>query len=131
MLFVILNQRRAEIALKKFGITHLQFVIPTTCAWLNLETDVVRQRDLVAEIGMQEAQLSFMVKALKRNKLVTQRANPEDTRVRIIEITSAGLKLLAEVLPHMRQFQSDLWPSEDENERLTGTIKTILVRWAD
>ena len=80
---------------------------------------------------MQEAQLSFMVKALKTKKLITQRTSRVDTRVRMIEITSAGLRLLDTVLPHMRQFQSELWPSDNQNRQLTGTIKTILERWGD
>ncbi len=122
-------QRRAEMALREFGISHLQFVILNTCAWLNLTTGRVSQRDLVAEIGVQEAQLSVTVKALKAKKLVTQRAEEADPRVRVIELSAAGLQLLAQVLPHMRRLQAELWPSEKQNEQLTGTIKAVLARW--
>lgn len=124
-------QRRAELALKEFGITHLQFVILITCAWLNLTAEAVSQRDLVKEIGIQEAQLSFMVKALKAKKLVTQRASPIDTRIRLIEITSAGLTMLSTVLPHMRRFQSEQWPLEVQSEQLVDTIRAILSRWGE
>ncbi len=122
-------QRRAEMTLREFGISHLQFVILTTCAWLNLTTERVSQRDLVAEIGVQEAQLSVMVKALKAKKLVTQRPDLSDPRVRVVELSSAGLQLLTQVLPRMRSLQAELWPSEKQNEQLTGTIKAVLARW--
>ena len=124
-------QRRAEMALKEFGVTHLQFVVLITCAWLNLTKDAVSQRDLVREIGMQEAQLSFMIKSLKTKKLVTQRAHAEDNRLRLIEITPDGLNILVESLPTMRGLQAQLWPSEKQNELLTSTIRTILDRWGN
>ena len=124
-------QRRAEIVLKPFGITHLQFVILITCAWLNLATAVVSQRDLVSETGVQEAQLSFMVKSLKAKKLVRQRAHPDDNRIRAVEVTPAGVTMLNAVLPKMREFQAKLWPSEEQNVRLTETIHTILERWGE
>ena len=122
-------QRRAELVLREFGISHLQFVILTTCAWLNLTTERVSQRDLVAAIGVQEAQLSVMVKALKAKRLLTQRAGETDPRIRIIELSQAGLRTLAQVLPSMRRLQSELWPSEKQNEQLTGAIKAVLARW--
>ena len=122
-------QRRADTTVKEFGLTHLQFVLLITCTWLNLTTDAVSQRDLALEIGMQEAQLSVMVKALKARKLVAQRASAADSRVREVTVTTAGLRLLATVLPHMRRMQSELWPSEKQNEQLTRTIKAILGRW--
>ncbi len=124
-------QRRAEMTLREFGISHLQFVILITCAWLNLSTERVSQRDLAAEIGVQEAQLSLMVKALKAKKLVMQRPDKTDPRVRVIELSSAGLQILARVLPHMRRFQAELWPSESQNEQLTGIIRTVLQRWGE
>ena len=122
-------QRRAEATLREFGITHLQFVILTTCAWLSLTTERVSQRDLVAEIGVQEAQMSVMVKALKAKNLVKQRRDDTDPRVRVIEVSPAGLQMLAQVLPPMRCLQGELWPSKGQNEQLTGTIKAVLARW--
>ena len=119
------------MTLKQFGITHLQFAVLIHCAWLHLTRDAVSQRDLVEEIGMQEAQLSFMIKSLKSNKLVTQRTHAEDSRVRLIEIAPAGLKLLVDSLPTMRGFQAQLWPSAKENEKLIATIKAILKRWEE
>ena len=124
-------QRRADATAKEFGLTHLQFVLLITCAWLNSTTGVVSQRDLASEIGMQEAQLSVMVKALKARKLLAQRASATDSRVREITVTPAGLRLLAAVLPHMRRLQSELWPFAQQNEQLTRTIKSVLARWAN
>ena len=79
---------------------------------------------------MREAQISLMIKALKAKKLVTQRPDVSDPRVRVIELSSVGLQLLAQVLPRMRFLQAELWPSEDQNKQLTGTIKAVLARWA-
>ena len=124
-------QRRAEIALKQFGLTHLQFVVLINCAWLNLTNDAVSQRDLVNEIGMQEAQLSFMIKSLKSKKLVTQRAHSEDSRIRLIEVTPAGLTMLLDSLPTMRGLQAQLWPSAVQNEHFIATIREALERWEE
>ena len=59
------------------------------------------QTDLVAISGVQAAQVSLMVKSLKIKKLITQRASKQDTRVRHIALTAAGISLLAKATPAM------------------------------
>ena len=72
------------------AVRHPQSPVPGS----NLTTAVVSQRNLVSETGVQEAQLSFMVKSLKAKKLVRQRAHPGDSRIRAVEITPAGVTML-------------------------------------
>lgn len=122
-------QRRAEAALKTLGLTHLQMVILTLSAWLNHTRKRASQRDLADISGVQEAQVSLMVKALKQKKLLSQRPSTEDTRVRLIIVTSAGTKLLSEAIPLMSSLQAELWPPGPHTQQLVTLIEETLRRW--
>ena len=122
-------QRRSEAALREIGTTHLQFVILTLAAWLNHTTEQVSQRDLVEISGVQEAQVSLMVKVLRAKKLITQKRSTTDSRVRLIVVTAAGVRLLSEAIPIMTAIQAEMWPPGVETDRLLRLFATTLKRW--
>lgn len=122
-------QRRAESALKQMGLTHLQYVILTLTGWLSLQSSQVSQRDLARMSGVQEAQVSLMIKALKAKKLIKQTPGMEDTRVRWITITPAGVRLLSKSIPLMTALQDEMWPPGDDTDHVRHLFAKTLNRW--
>ncbi len=122
-------QRRAEAPLKEIGLTHLQYVVLILAAWLNLNSDEVSQGDLVEISGVQEAQVSLMVKALKAKKLITQKRSLQDSRVRLITVTSEGTRLLSVAVPLMTSLQAELWPPGPETDQMLHLFSKTLERW--
>ncbi len=122
-------QRHVEASLREIGLTHTQFAILALSAWLNQKQTQVSHRDIAKLSGVQVAQVSLMVKALRAKKLVSQRMGAEDTRVRIVTVTPAGVKLLARAIPMMGELQAMLWPEGSELPDLLRTIHTTLDRW--
>ena len=122
-------QRRAESALKQMGLTHLQYVILTLTGWLSLQSSQVSQRDLARISGVQEAQVSLMIKALKAKKLIKQTPGTEDIRVRWITITAAGVRLLSKAVPVMTSLQNEMWPPGDDTDHMRQLFAQTLDRW--
>ena len=122
-------QRRVELSLRGMGLTHTQFAILSLSAWLNHTQALVNHRDVAKLSGVQVAQVSHMVKALRAKKLVAQRAGTEDTRVRYITVTAAGIRLLAKAIPMMSKLQAELWPSGAESGDLLRIIDKTVERW--
>ncbi len=125
----LIFQRRAESALKQMGLTHLQYVILTLTGWLSLQSSQVSQRDLARISGVQEAQVSLMIKALKAKKLIKQTPGTEDIRVRWITITAAGVRLLSKAVPVMTSLQNEMWPPGDDTDHMRQLFAQTLDRW--
>ena len=118
-----------EAPLREVGLTHTQFAVLALSAWLNHAQGQANQRDIARLSGVQVAQVSLMIKALRAKKLVIQRIGAEDTRVRFITITPEGVKLLAKAIPLVSKLQAELWPGGSELSDLLTVIHTTLTRW--
>ena len=125
----LMYQRRVEPVLEDLDLTHLQFLILVLSAWLQTSAPPVRQSDIVAISGVQAAQVSLMIKALKAKKLLTQRAGKDDSRVRHIELTEAGIASLARATPVMGELQRELWPPGPETDALLRSMQATATRW--
>ncbi len=125
----LMYQRRVEPVLDEVDLTHLQFLILVLSAWLQNSAPPVRQSDIVAISGVQAAQVSLMVKSMKAKKLLTQRTDKDDTRVRHIELTKAGIAALARATPVMGDLQRQLWPPGPETDALLRSMQATAERW--
>lgn len=124
----LMYQRQVDATLSGLDLTHLQFLILVLTGWLEASAPPVRQADIVAISGVQAAQVSLMVKSLKAKKLITQRAGEQDTRVRHIALTPAGISLLARATPAMGVLQAKLFPPGAETDTLLSMMKAIAHR---
>jgi DNA-binding MarR family transcriptional regulator len=122
-------QRYAESALRELGLTHTQFAILALCGWLNHMQQPVSHRDIAKVSGVQVAQVSLMIKALRAKRLVQQRMGAEDTRVRVVTLTHLGIELLAKAIPIMIELQMSLWPMGSELPAFLRIVHQTLDRW--
>ncbi|MGI5447286.1 MarR family winged helix-turn-helix transcriptional regulator [Streptomyces sp. CA-243310] len=75
-----------------------------------------RAADLAAHYALDKSTVSRQVAALERAGLVERRADAEDHRVQVLELTSEGAAVLAQVTRNRREmFRERLvaWPRED------------------
>lgn len=124
-------QRRAEEALAAVGVTHLQFAVLATSAWLGQRNAEVSQRSIVDQSGIREAQVSLMIKALRQKEFLTQTLGERDPRVRAIKITSEGMRVLEDALQVIGALNEHLWPSRKERETVSGIVTGALTRWGE
>ncbi|MEV0224874.1 MarR family winged helix-turn-helix transcriptional regulator [Streptomyces sp. NPDC050704] len=88
------------------------------------ESGGCRATDLAAHYALDKSTVSRQVGALERAGLIERRADPQDQRVQVLHLTSAGTEILAQVSESRRlAFHERLagWPEEDL-ERFAGYL---------
>jgi DNA-binding MarR family transcriptional regulator len=86
-------QAAQRAALRPFGLTHVQFVLLASLAWLHQEAPV-RQRDLALHAQTDPMMTSQVVRALEAKGLIERRPHPADRRARALVVTAAGVALV-------------------------------------
>ena len=86
-------QSAQRIALRPFGLTHVQFVLTACLTWLGVDGPVT-QRQLADFAGIDPMMTSQVVRVLEARALVTRSAHPEDGRARALKVTRSGKELV-------------------------------------
>lgn len=85
-------QRAIRAALSPFGLTHVQFVLLASLAWMGGDEPVI-QRDLARHAGTDPMMTSQVLRTLEAKGLLIRRLHPADRRARILVPTDAGREL--------------------------------------
>ena len=92
LLWQVTNRWQAaqRAALKPFGLTHVQFVLLASLAWLGKP---VTQRELAAHACTDPMMTSQVLRVLEQRGLVGRTVHPADARARAVSVTRAGRTL--------------------------------------
>lgn len=94
LLWRVTNRWQAVIrrTLQPYDLTHVQFVLLATLAWL--PTSPVTQRTLADYAHTDPMMTSQVLRALEARGLVRREAHPDDARARAVSITPEGVHLV-------------------------------------
>jgi DNA-binding MarR family transcriptional regulator len=94
LLWQVTNRWQAaqRAALKPYGLTHVQFVLLASLAWLNADGPVT-QRQLADHAVTDAMMTSQVLRALEQRGLVERAEHPSDKRARAVVVTAAGGRL--------------------------------------
>lgn len=85
-------QRRIRAALAPHGLTHVQFVLLASLAWMDHGTPVTQRR--LAELAGTDAMMTSQVlRALEALGLVLRTPHPTDRRAMLVQPTAAGIEV--------------------------------------
>lgn len=91
-------QRAVRAALVELELTHAQFVLLTSAAWLEAESgprgEPVTQVAIASHASTDAVMTSEVLRTLERKGLVRRSAHPDDARARCIAVTVAGRRLV-------------------------------------
>lgn len=91
-------QQRIRSALAPLGITHVQFVLLASVAWLENAEAVVSQATLSRHAHTDIMMTSQVVRTLEEKGLVTRTVHPTDTRAKAVSLTAEGRKVAQRAL---------------------------------
>ncbi len=91
-------QQRIRSALAPLGITHVQFVLLVSVAWLESTEVVVSQATLSRHARTDIMMTSQVVRTLEEKGLVTRTFHPTDTRAKVVVLTAEGRKIAQQAL---------------------------------
>jgi len=83
-------QHHIRCALAPLGITHVQFVLLASVAWLEQREKVVSQATLSRHARTDIMMTSQVVRTLEEKGLLTRTVHPTDTRAKVVSLTAEG-----------------------------------------
>jgi DNA-binding MarR family transcriptional regulator len=94
LLWQVTNRWQAaqRAALKPFGLTHVQFVLLASLAWLAGDGSVT-QREIADHAATDPMMTSQVLRALEQRALVRRSDHPVDKRAVAVAVTEAGAEL--------------------------------------
>ena len=107
------------------GLTPVQYAVMQTVA----NAPGIDQRTLARTIGLDTSTVGGVIDRLEARSLVQRNASPDDRRVRLLTLSSAGSEQLAQAVPAMLRAQERMLEPLLERERaefmcMLGTLVT-------
>ncbi len=94
----MLWQRKIKKELDPLDITHTQFVLLASLAWLAKTNEVVTQVDIANHSNTDRMMVSKVLRTLQDKKYITRQEHETDTRAKKIHLTKQGQFLLQKAL---------------------------------
>ncbi len=91
-------QQRIRAALTPVGVTHVQFVLLASVAWLEQSGALVTQALLARHAHTDMMMTSQVVRALEEKGFFTRKTHPTDTRAKVVSLTDQGREVARRAL---------------------------------
>ena len=104
-----------EAILKYFGLTHPQFVVLATTAWLTRNGALATQAAIGKMAGLDPNTISQIINGLEKKRLIKRNA-ASDGRAKNPNLTKLGNELLAKSLPAVEQADHGFFNTITHNE---------------
>lgn len=104
-----------EETLKPFNLTHPQFVVLATTAWLTRKGDHINQLDISKSAGLDPNTTSQILRSLEAKNFI-KRTQSLNERSKNPTLTTLGAKVLSKALPAVEQTDSKFFMSLTQKE---------------
>jgi DNA-binding MarR family transcriptional regulator len=94
-------------ALAPFGLTHVQFVLLASLAWLGLSP--LTQKELAKHVSIDIMMTSQVLRALEKKGLVVRSADPKDKRAINVKASKEGIELVNRAIKAVEQVDKDFF----------------------
>lgn len=102
-------QRRLRQVLNGVDLTHVQFVLLASLAWMTQDEQMVTQVQLAHHAKTDITMTSQVVRTLEKKGLIQREQSPLDTRANIIHLTPTGYGVLKKALQLVEQADADFF----------------------
>ena len=102
-------ERKQRAALREVDLTHVQFVLLATLAWLTQEGQDVTQVVLSQFAKTDVMMTSQVLRTLAAKGLLTREQHPVDTRAKVLTVTEAGHGVLERAITLVEQVDRDFF----------------------
>ena len=94
----MLWQRKIKEVLDQLDLTHTQFVLLATLAWLSGEKKTVSQADIAGHSRTDRMMVSKILQTLQDKGLIRRGQHESDTRAKAVTLTTRGRSVLQKAL---------------------------------
>ncbi|MHA4808044.1 MarR family winged helix-turn-helix transcriptional regulator [Flavitalea flava] len=129
----MLWQRKQKRVLDPLDLTHTQFVLLASLAWLSRENNAVTQVDIANQSNADRMMVSKVLRTLEEKKFIIRREHETDTRAKIIKLTATGETVLQKAIRQVENadleffsaLKKDLSPFNSNMIRLIAGNKSV------
>jgi DNA-binding MarR family transcriptional regulator len=124
--------RRLNAALVPLGLTHLQFILMASTAWLARSGNVSQAR-LANFCSMDPMLVSKTLRTLERHGMLTRKNDPDDSRAKQLTLTRKGLSGFLQALAPIEEAYDDFFAplGETSSEVHRALLKLFMAIKAD
>lgn len=117
-------QAAQRAALKPFDITHVQFVLLASLAYLDQEA--ITQAELASHAGTDPMMTSQVLRALEAKGLVTRLPHPTDGRARVLAATPTGTALANRAVREVERCDREFFAVLADQRGFTAQLMSLV-----
>lgn len=118
-------QRKQREALQTLDLTHVQFVLLASLAWLLRSETLVNQADVARHASTDEMMTSTVIRTLEKKKLLRRLKHPTDTRARILSLTAQGESKMTAAIKLVEQVDLEFFAQVDATQLAQNLLLLI------
>lgn len=105
----MLWQRKQKRVLDPLDLTHTQFIILASLAWLSKTNKNVTQVDIANQGNMDRMMVSKVLRTLEDKSFITRQEHETDTRAKTIKLTKIGETVLQKAIIEVENVDEDFF----------------------
>lgn len=121
-------KRRAISVLRPQNITVVQFLVLKAVAMLRDQKRHISQVDVAETLQANPMVVSSVIRSLKKQKLISVKAHPKDSRAKRVELTTSGIDHLTACHQLIVDMESTFFKPLEGNEKPFSDQLNVLAR---
>ena len=105
----MLWQRKIKKVLDDLDLTHTQFVLLASLAWLEKEQELISQADIAAQSRTDRMMVSKIMQTLQAKGLINRHHHKTDTRLKSVTLTPVGRSVMQKALSLVERTDIDFF----------------------
>jgi DNA-binding MarR family transcriptional regulator len=122
-------QREIKKTLKKFDLTHTQFVILASTYWLSSKTENITQVEIANFIDIDKMMTSNVIRKLIEKKFLKRKEHKTDTRAKTINLTEKGIETLKKSVKEVENFDVTFFGQLSNNVEFNKELLRLLYNY--
>jgi len=120
-------QQRIRSVLTPLGITHVQFVLLASIAWLENTEKLLSQATLARHAHTDIMMTSQVVRTLEGKGFLTRTAHPTDSRAKVVALTEEGRAIAQQAMSVVEAMDDQFFQVlGEQSPTLVGLMKQII-----
>ncbi|MCO6519036.1 MAG: winged helix-turn-helix transcriptional regulator [Snodgrassella sp.] len=121
-------QTKIKNCLKKQEITHPQFIVLATLAYLSQNPDEITQVILSHRTNIDVMTISQILENLEKKDYIKRRSSIKDSRAKSIQLTQKGIDKANETVPLVEQIDKEFFSTLKEDKKHFMTMLLTLLK---
>ncbi|MFJ9290594.1 MarR family winged helix-turn-helix transcriptional regulator [Bacillus halotolerans] len=119
-------QRKVGKALAEHDLTHVQFVLLTSCKYMIAHGETVTQKKLAGFSQTNIMMVSEVVRTLEKKGFIQRSKNPQDKREVLLSLTEAGEERVTSALPIVERIDQSFFEAAMIKENFLSGLQELL-----